>query len=454
MNKWNWALSLLTIGLCGSIYGYAFERPNIIVVVADDLGYADLGFQGCTDIPTPHLDALARAGVVCTNGYVTHPFCSPTRAGLLTGRYQHRFGHENNPAWTPDDANVGLPLSEVTIANLMQSAGYSTGAVGKWHLGAHPSFHPNRRGFEFYFGALGGGHQYFDHNQFQTNPAKAKQEYFIPLNRNGTPVAEREYLTDAFAREATAFVDANRSKPFFLYWTFNAPHTPLQAPDKYLARVQSIPDDKLRTYAAMICGVDDAIGAMRAKLKEHNLLDNTLLFFFSDNGGPTGVTNCRNTPLRGAKGQLYEGGIRVPFVISWPAKLQPRRVDFPVSSVDVLPTVLAAADSSSLADKLALDGIDLLSRLDKETLGADTRQLFWRTSNGWLAVRSNQFKWVKAPQGDAELYDLSSDVSESKDLAKQHPQVVTDLKAQFDAWNKSMIEPKWEQPNAARSKPN
>ncbi|MFM8532693.1 MAG: sulfatase-like hydrolase/transferase, partial [Acidimicrobiia bacterium] len=217
-------------------------RPNVIVIVADDLGYADVGFHGSKEVPTPHLDALARRGVVCTSGYVSHPFCSPTRAGLLAGRYQQRFGQENNPRWEPANDAVGLPLDAVTIADAMKAAGYVTGAIGKWHLGAHPSFHPKRRGFEHYFGLLGGGHQYFDHNQFLTNPARARQEYLIPLVRNETPVEEHEYLTDALGREAAAFVEAQRDKRFFLYLAFNAPHTPLQAPDKYLDRVKSIED--------------------------------------------------------------------------------------------------------------------------------------------------------------------------------------------------------------------
>jgi len=278
-------------------------KPNVIIILADDLGYADVGFQGCKDIPTPHLDALAKAGVVCTNGYVSHPFCSPTRAGLLTGRYQQRFGHENNPAWLPEDQTVGLPVDQVTVANVLKKAGYKTGAVGKWHLGAHPAFHPNRRGFDEYFGLLGGGHQYFDHNQFKSNPMKAKQEYFIPLVRNEQPVEESAYLTDALGREAAAFVDAHRNEPFFLYLAFNAPHTPLQAPAQYLDRVKEIKDEKLRTYAAMICGMDNAIGLVTSKLKQHKLDQNTLVFFLSDNGGPVAVTNCRNTPLRGAKGR-------------------------------------------------------------------------------------------------------------------------------------------------------
>ena len=422
-------------------------RPNIVIIVADDLGYADVGFQGCKDIPTPHLDALATSGVVCTSGYVTHPFCSPTRAALLIGRYQQRFGHENNPTWLPEDRSVGLPLDQVTVADAMKTAGYATGAVGKWHLGAHPSFHPNRRGFDAYFGLLGGGHQYFDHNQFKTNPVKATQEYFIPLVRNKTPVEENAYLTDALGREAAAFVESHREGPFFLYLAFNAPHTPLQAPEVYLNRTEGIEDGKLRTYAAMVCGMDDAVGVVMAKLKEHHLDRNTLVFFFSDNGGPIGVTNCRNVPLRGAKGQVYEGGVRVPFVVSWPAKLKPGRYEHPVSTLDVFPTAIAAGGGAAPKD-VRLDGVDLIPHLrgeSKETL-AD-RILFWRTGGGKdFAVRKGAMKLVRVGKQPAELYDLAGDIGEAKDLAETQPETVATLQKELDTWNATLVAPKWQNP--------
>jgi arylsulfatase A-like enzyme len=394
---------------------------------------------------------LAKSVVVCTSGYVSHPFCSPTRAGLLTGRYQQRFGHENNPAWLPEDASVGLPLDQPTVADAMKQAGYATGAVGKWHLGAHPSFHPNRRGFDTYFGLLGGGHQYFDHNQFKTNPTRARQEYFIPLVRNEKPVEESEYLTDALGREAASFVEAHQQEPFFLFLAFNAPHTPLQAPEKYLERVKGIEDQKLRTYAAMVCGMDDAVGDLVGKLKQHKLDQNTLVFFFSDNGGPVSVTKCRNTPLRGAKGQVYEGGVRVPFVVSWPAQLKPGKYEHPVSSLDVFPTAVAAGGGDT-PKGLQLDGVELLPRFRGE-LKASERTLFWRTGGGQsMAIRKGSMKLVRVGENSGELYDLAADIGETTNLADKRPETASALSNELNAWNAALVKPRWQNPMPAKKK--
>ena len=248
-------------------------------------------------------------------------------------------------------------------------------------------------------------------------------------------------------------MDANKSKPFFLYLAFNAPHTPLQAPQKYLDRVKGIKDEKLRTYGAMVCGMDDAVGVLAAKLKEYGLTDNTLVFFFSDNGGPVGVTNCRNTPLRGAKGQVYEGGVRVPFVVSWPAMLKPGRFDHPVSSLDVFPTVVAVGRGAA-PENAKLDGVNLLPHLrgeSKESL-AD-RVLFWRTGGGQnFAVRAGSIKLVKVGKNPAELYDLGADVAESTNLADKKPADVAALQKWLDAWNGELVAPTWESPQPAKKK--
>jgi arylsulfatase A-like enzyme len=438
--RWSMLIVLLLIG---TTFLQADDRPNIIVIVADDLGYADVGFQGAKDIPTPRLDQLAKSGVVCTSGYVTHPFCSPTRAALLTGRYQQRFGHENNPRWLPEDKQVGLPLDQTTLADVLKGSGYKTGCVGKWHLGAHPSFHPNRRGFTEYFGHLGGGHNYLDHNQFQTNPMKAKQEYFIPILRNEEPVEVNEYLTNVFGQEAAAFIEKNKDDPFFLYLAFNAPHTPLQAAEKFLDRVKAIQDPKRRTYAAMICALDDAIGTVLDKLKEHDLTKETLIFFFSDNGGPVGVTNCSNTPLKGAKGQLYEGGIRVPFVVSFPGLLKPGTHSQPVSSLDVFSTAVAIAEAP-LPKGLKLDGENLLSLIKNTGKAQEHRTLYWRTNGGdGYAIRHGDMKMIKIGKRPAELYDLKPDIAEEHNIAEKNADRIGSLQKMLDEWNDQLLPPKW-----------
>lgn len=416
------------------------EKPNVLLIVADDLGYHDVGFQGSQEVPTPHLDKLAATGVRFTNGYVSHAFCSPTRAGLMTGRYQHRFGHENNPAWKPESLTEGLPLDQITLPQLLQKAGYTTGAVGKWHLGAHPQFHPLKRGFDEYFGALGGGHQYFPGD-------KGGAEYTIPLNRNGADAAHTDYLTTQFGSEAAAFVDrhAAEDKPWMLYLAFNAPHTPLQAPKVWLDQFSHIQNVNRRAYVAMVAAMDAAIGEVLGKLEATKQTENTLVCFISDNGGPNlsgrvlgNFTD--NSPLRGAKSDLFEGGIRVPFVIRWPAKLKPGAYDQPVIALDLLPTAVALAGGQLPTDRV-LDGVDLMPYLTGEKSGAPHERLFWRSrgTKGNHAVRQGSWKYVQVGQSAPELYDLSRDVSETKNLASTKPEIVTQIQAAIAEWEKGTI---------------
>ena len=431
------------------------KRPNVIVIVADDLGYADVGFNGCKDIPTPHIDSLAQHGVRCTNGYVSHPFCSPTRAGLLTGRYQHRFGHENNPAWKPDDANVGLSFDQITLPQILKDAGYATGAVGKWHLGAEPRFHPNERGFTEYFGFLGGGHVYIP-------GSKGGVEYTIPVLRNKEPVDEKEYMTDALSREAAAFVarhgKAQRApengKPFFLYLAYNAVHTPLQAPEKYLSRFSKITDERRRTYAAMTGAMDDGIGQVLAAVKDAGIEKDTMIWFFSDNGGPPpNVAPTDNTPLRGHKGQLLEGGIRVPFAVRWTGHLPEGAVYAqPVISLDVFATAAALAGAQTPPDR-KMDSVNILPHLLGEVKTPPHDWLHWRTGGGttW-AVRNGKYKLVHLAAGAEQLYDLDADIAEAKDLAGENPDIVEQFRKGHDAWNAEMIAPRWESPRPPAKK--
>ncbi|MFO0797437.1 MAG: sulfatase-like hydrolase/transferase [Gemmataceae bacterium] len=415
-------------------------KPNILIIVGDDMGYADVGVHGCRDIPTPHLDALARAGTRFTSGYVSGPYCSPTRAGLLTGRYQTRFGHEFNPAAGPD---VGLPLTETTLADRLRAAGYVTGLVGKWHLGAGPR-HPQRRGFDEFFGFLGGAHPY--------QPGKGKADTIL---RGTTPVDETEYLTDAFRREAVAFVEKHRARPFFLYLAFNAVHTPMQATDAGLRRFGTIPNQQRRTYAAMMASMDDAVGAVRAKLRELKLEENTLVFFVSDNGGPTmagtSVNGSVNTPLRGSKRTTLEGGVRVPYFVAWPGRLPAGRTeDRPVIQLDFYPTALSAA-GVEVKPEWNVEGVNLIPHLSGPTLRPPHEALYWRFGQQ-MAVRQGDYKLVRydsAADGGKggvtgpRLYNLATDVGESTDLTTREPEKAKQLQVLWDTWNTRNVAPLW-----------
>ena len=411
------------------------RRPHVLVIVADDLGYADVGFHGCRDIPTPHLDALAASGVACTQGYVSGPYCSPTRAGLLTGRYQQRFGHEFNSG----GPGGGLPVDQVTLADRFSRVGYETALVGKWHLGSKPEFHPLVRGFDTIFGFLGGAHSYL--------PDAAAKHAIL---RDREPVAEPEYLTDALAREAVKFLDREHARPFFLYLAFNAVHTPLEADDARLARFAAIADPRRRTYAAMLTAMDDAIGRVRAVLADRGLERDTLVFFFSDNGGPTmagtTINGSSNAPLRGSKRQTLDGGIRVPFVVSWPGTLPPGRYERPVIQLDVAPTALAAAGIP--AEDAGFDGIDILPHLAGRVAAEPHGTLFWRFGEQ-MAIRRGDWKLVrwgpteKLAAGETwpKLYNLAVDPGESRDLTAHEPARVAELEAAWRAWDATLPRP-------------
>jgi len=454
-------LFLLSFSFLPLACAFAAPRPNIVVIVADDLGYADVGFNGCTDIPTPNIDSLARNGVRFSNGYVTHPYCSPSRAGLLSGRYQQRFGHEANPTYLPEDTQVGLPVTETLLPKLLANAGYVTGAVGKWHLGAAPCFHPNARGFTDYYGFLGGGHQYLpETNAIPANAPLWRTEYRAPLLSNNEPKPFDGYMTDILSREAAAFVTRHKDNPFFLYLAYNAVHTPLQAPEKYLARFPTITDPRRRTYAAMTAAMDDGVGRVLAALRENGIDRNTQVWFFSDNGGPpTNVAPTCNAPLRGHKGSLYEGGIRVPFVLQWPAAVKPGRViDAPVITLDIFATTLAAADAPPAPGKTP-DGLSLLPLLTGDAAAFDNRVLHWRDGGGkankW-AVRQGSWKLVRsgtpAQPGPLELYDLATDIGETHSVLADHADVVGRLQRLHDDWNAELIEPLFQSPKAAKKK--
>lgn len=414
--------------------------PNIIVILTDDLGYGDVGFNGCADIPTPNIDSLAANGVLCTNGYASHPFCSPSRAGLLTGRYQQRFGFEANPENDPLNPLLGIPASELLLPQLLKPAGYVCGAIGKWHLGTAINFHPLQRGFDSFFGFLGGGSQYFD----------------AELLRDETKVSESEYLTDAFTREAVAFINSHATQPFFLYLAYNAPHEPYEAAQNYLDRLSYITDPDRRILAAMVLAIDDGVGSVLQALQTKNLLNNSLIFFLSDNGAPQ-KSFVSNYPLRGYKLNTTEGGLRVPFAVQWNGQLPAHTIyDAPVSAYDIAATAVAAAGLTLPADR-DYDGCNILPYLSGQQT-APERTLFWRwfglgptgppgSEATIYAVRKGSLKLlVEKPKADQPpaLYDLATDLAEKRDLALSQPADVEALSALYNQWNANTIPPLWQ----------
>jgi arylsulfatase A-like enzyme len=423
------------------------KRPaNLVIIMADDLGYADVGFNGCRDIPTPHIDSIAAHGVRFTDGYTAYPTCSPSRAGLLTGRYPQRFGHERNPEWSPTKRYSGLPHTETTLAQLLSGAGYHTGLIGIWHLGCHPDLHPVRRGFHEFFGCLGGAHHYFSEEWTIKNTVDAKEEkdsHKTWMLRNDIPEKTTKYLTDQFSMEAGQFIQSHKEKPFFLWVSYNAPHVPLQAPQEYLERFPKITDPKRRTYAAMVSALDDGVGRILETLRKESLEENTMVCFLSDNGGPLEKNGSSNQPLRGAKGQPWEGGIRVPFAMQWPRRIPKGMVyQKPVLSLDIFATI--AQEAGVRPDQQRpIDGVDLVPYLTKQKFTAPHPALFWRIfDDGAFAVRSGDFKLViETKDSPPKLYQVRGDRAEEKDMARNFPEKVAQLQQLRTQWNAEMIPP-------------
>lgn len=427
-------LLLLLAGCATHPAGEEPEAPNILLVFTDDAGWADFGFQGSRDHETPHIDGIAARGIRFTQGYVTASVCSPSRAGLLTGRYQQRYGHEYNLPGKPDpevSAQMrGLPLTERTMADHLKAAGYRTGLIGKWHLGLEDRFHPLERGFDEFFGLRGGASPYF--------AGKATK---VEDGRDPVPAESLPYLTDAFADRAVDFVRRQDGRPFFLFLSLTAPHGPLHARADHLEAVRSRFDTAARAKnVAMTRSIDEAVGRLVATLRDEGLLENTLLVFTNDNGGAMPYNASLNDPLRGTKGTCLEGGNRVPFVLSWPARLGGGVVeDRPVSTLDLLPTFVAAAGGALPDD---LDGVDLLPYLDGERSDRPHETLYWKLNWG-AAIRHGDLKLVRTPAGEEWLFDLAVDPGEREDLSDRFPERVEDLRDRLAAWEAELPEPVW-----------
>lgn len=434
------------------------ENPNIILILADDMGYGDLGFTGSKHLRTPHLDVLAESGVFCEQGYVTSPVCSPSRAGLLTGRDPRRFGYQGNlnkgdSAYPTRPELLGLPPGEHTLGDHLRSAGYTTALVGKWHQGVGEGFHPNERGFDYFCGMLKGSHSYF--------PTEGKHR----IERNGELVTEfsSAYLTDFFTDEGLAWMQDQKASdnPWFLFLSYNAPHGPMHATEEDLARFPHIEDEKRRIYAAMMWALDRGVGRLREWLEKSGELENTLIVFFSDNGGPVLNNGSWNGPLSGAKGCLKEGGIRVPMFWSWPGTLPAgTRYKAPASALDLLPTFLAAASSEPLPLRERLshedkanfawyaeqfgdyEGINLLPYLKGEAQSPN-RTLFWRLQ-GQAVILDGEDKLCRPSHRPAQLFQPGVDPGELSDLASPGDERFLELFRKLSEWEAALpTEPLW-----------
>ena len=429
----------------------AKSQPNILVILADDMGYGDTGFMGSQLLKTPHLDSLARSGIYCSQAYVTSPVCSPSRAGLMTGRDPRRFGYEGNlnqssPNYATRPELLGLAPGEHTLGDHLGHAGYATALIGKWHLGLGAGFHPNRRGFDHFSGMLIGSHSYF--------PQKGKHR----LERNGDPIREfsSPYLTDFFTDEGLAWLNRQQKseQPWFLFMSYNAPHGPMQATEADLKRFGHIENEKRRTYAAMMYALDRGVGRLMVWLEEQDMQEETLVVFFSDNGGASSNASW-NGALSGAKGTLREGGIRVPMFLSWPGFIPSgREFNSPVSSLDLLPTFLAAAgaDALPLREPLshehrrnftdgvrrfgAYDGVDLLPLLTGQT-DPPERTLFWRLQ-GQTGVLDGADKLIRLSHRPSQWFRPGQDVGEARDLTGSSPERLRELFQLLGQWETTL----------------
>ena len=436
-------------GQLGTDASSSSERPNFIVILCDDLGYADVGFNGCKDIKTPNIDRIASEGVRFTNAYVTYAVSSPSRAGIMTGRYGQRFGYERNVQYKPHNPQMGLSLEEMTIAQSLHEVGYTSCAVGKWHLGAHETKHPCNRGFDEFFGFLGGGHRYFpeEYQYYSYDVDTEEESYRTFIMKDHDHVKIDGYLSDELSDAALDFIKRNRENPFFLYLAYNAPHTPQQVTDKYLSRYQNIENPKRRNYAAMVSAVDDGVGKILDYLDLSGLSENTIVFFLSDNGGPENVNGSDNGPLRGGKGSSFEGGFRVPFAMRWPGQIPANAVyEKTISSLDIFATASGITDSPVNPER-PLDGVNLIPYLTGKDSSVPHPVIYLRKyDDGIYAVRKDDHKMILYTKENnrKELFDLSKDIGENHNIAKSNQKIMTEIEKLRKVWDSQLIPPAFE----------
>lgn len=411
------------------------DKPNILLILADDAGYADFGFMGCKDIATPNIDKIANDGIVFTDAHVSATVCSPSRAGILTGRYQQRFGHECNLEPYQSQA---FDTSEVTLAEALRGAGYKTSIFGKWHLGDKPHQHPLNNGFDYFYGFIAGGRSYFP------CPVQDKAGDLRAISENHTHKRFEGYLTDVLADKAIRYIhdSVRNNNPFFMYLSFNAPHTPMHAKQEDLDNID--PNHPRPVYAAMVSALDKAVGRVIQELKQKDLYNNTIIYFLSDNGGAHN-NNSSVVPLKGWKGNQYEGGSRVPFVLCWKERLtQNARFNGLTSSLDIYKTSIDAAGILKTPGK-PLDGVNLIPYLENVKQRMPHTELFWRKDK-MATIRSDSFKLINLNDSISVLYNLAKDLGEAKNLFETYPIVSGRLLNRLRTWSGELAEPLWIEP--------
>lgn len=414
---------ILGSALCPADESKTTNRPNVLVIMADDLGYNDLGYQGSQTVKTPHIDSLAKSGIIFTDAHTSASVCSPSRAGFITGRYQQRFGHEAN---CPPDG-LGMDTSEYTLGQAFQSLGYKSYLIGKWHLGNTEAQYPTNRGFDKFWGLREGSRSFFADKRIDKdgNPRA--------IEENGKRVDFKGHLTDRMTDQAISMIGGSKDDPFFMFLSYTAPHAPLQVTKEDLARANGNP------YHALIQNMDDNIGRVLAFLDDAKLRDNTMIWFLSDNGGT--VKAASNKPLNGKKGIKFEGGQRVPFILNWPGKIsEGTQFHGLTSALDIFSTSFKAAGGTTTPKPL--DGIDLLPFLTNESTDEPRETLYWRKEEG-KAIRFKDWKLIITAGLDPMLYNLNDDLSERNNVAKDNPELVTLMNNKLEAWESEMIAPQW-----------
>ena len=421
--------SILIIPFLIVTFSCADSKPNILIILADDAGYSDFGFMGSDEIKTPNIDKLASDGVVFNNAYVSASVCSPSRAGLLTGMYQQRFGHECN---LDSDVNNSFDPDQITIAEALKTEGYRTGLIGKWHLGDKKQNHPLNNGFDYFWGFISGARNYF------YNPSEESRNSIRNVVENNSQTKFEGYLTDVLGDKAVDFIDKNHqsNSPFFLFLSFNAPHTPMHAKKEVLEKFK---DNPRKVYASMMWSMDEAIGSVINELKENGQYDNTIIYFLSDNGAAKS-NNASPFPFKGWKGNQFEGGVKTPMIMTWKNKIKPNtQFNGFISSLDIFKTSLEVSNVDKSFQKNA-DGKNIMSSLENKTI--KNEDLFWRKDK-MATVRSGNYKLIRLNDSSTVLYNIKKNYYEDIDLKTKEPLVHDSLFEKLSNWEKSLIKPNW-----------